>query len=978
MMKRLLALLLALVVSVSIPLTPAAMAAEAAPKAAVTGVEKNGNTLVVSWHGDGVQTVVTEVYTYTIKGEKADYKLLEQVRQAGDPTAQGDVDTSCAFGALPDPRNEGFLVKAWLEDQNKQRISDVFVDDTYTREIQEVLNHTAADYSGVTVDLTAKYGPNSFVALKDGVELIDVTAANLQRQTSGGKTTYAFTGVGEDLQNTLAALPGDTMVCVLYAGQDGLRNVLGVMASQLTISGGTMHITGDMLKLDQYAKASRFGTTKFEFHFKPNYDGPFYGIASNVTLTLTIGFAHKDTSVSFTLKEDFFADDTSLTIKTVTIGVTETLFSIPLGDVPYLGHVDFDYNLELYGTGMGSLVFDLTGALGFQVGASLQHGIQFNNLSKMPKFEYEGLNLDGEIFVGMGVGPSAAVAGDLLSFSLEMCAGMIIHGNLTSIEYKDNKKRWHACKPMECYRGDLKARVFFSGIINFLKYFSRSININIVETPEFATYYSSITFGDSSRKTDCPHYGYRLEVTVMDTEDNLVPNAVVSVEPMAEHYESKSWAKTNQNGVATLYLPEDRNTWLTLSADYTDDKGNKIHSQIPFMEYGYREGTTDLIDPSVTLIIDRREYKIHFADSRTSTGPIDNLPEPNPMVYYKGTGQPVSLPLTIPTKSGLEFIGWTDAGWGTTVKYLPGQEVDFDTEETMFALWKVAGSVYYILYDANRGTGAPHAEVHQKDDLVEIRLSSQVPERVGWKFMGWERRDDPSVLMQPGDLVYAADVPSDQRNTLELKARWELDTQGVYKVNYHLNGATGPQPDTQTVVNGEKVRITTNIPEWDDQHLFQGWAKDPKAIRPSCYPGMSYLFDGDTDLYALWGAEYRIIYGMDSIWMRDSGQKLRFIGNGNAMYFVDVEIDGAVLGANHFTKTSGSTVIDLHPDYLSKLPLGEHTIRMIYRDGKTQAVTFTIADPPPVTGDNSHPGIWCLTMIAALGCAVLLGKRKKA
>ena len=158
--------------------------------------------------------------------------------------------------------------------------------------------------------------------------------------------------------------------------------------------------------------------------------------------------------------------------------------------------------------------------------------------------------------------------------------------------------------------------------------------------------------------------------------------------------------------------------------------------------------------------------------------------------------------------------------------------------------------------------------------------------------------------------------------------------------------------------------------------------------------------------------QYQIIEGANGSWNQNTdGGSLRIRGNGEFSKFQNVKVDGNIVDSKNYTASEGSTIIELHADYLKTLSEGSHTFEIVWTDGA--AVTgFTVArntsgsnntgsnndnndstdnsaaaaptaaapaqelDKVPATGDPF--GIWLtLFVISLTGLAGMLARRKK-
>lgn len=161
---------------------------------------------------------------------------------------------------------------------------------------------------------------------------------------------------------------------------------------------------------------------------------------------------------------------------------------------------------------------------------------------------------------------------------------------------------------------------------------------------------------------------------------------------------------------------------------------------------------------------------------------------------------------------------------------------------------------------------------------------------------------------------------------------------------------------------------------------------------------------------------YQIIEGANGSWNQSTdGESLRIRGNGEYSKFQNVKVDGNIIDSKNYTVSEGSTIIELHADYLKTLSEGSHTFEIVWTDGAagtgftvarntsgsnntgsnntgnndnndstdnsaaaapTAATTAQELDKVPATGDAS--GIWiALFVVSAVGLAAMLVRRKK-
>ncbi len=125
-----------------------------------------------------------------------------------------------------------------------------------------------------------------------------------------------------------------------------------------------------------------------------------------------------------------------------------------------------------------------------------------------------------------------------------------------------------------------------------------------------------------------------------------------------------------------------------------------------------------------------------------------------PSSQSKPQGVSITLSNTIPVRNGYTFLGWGTSSTATTVAYKAGGTYSANASATLYAVWKA--NIYTVTYDANGGTGAPASQT--KTHGVVLKLSSTVPTRTDYKFVGWGvTADSTTAVYNPGD-AYESDM----------------------------------------------------------------------------------------------------------------------------------------------------------------------------------------------------------------------------
>lgn len=218
--------------------------------------------------------------------------------------------------------------------------------------------------------------------------------------------------------------------------------------------------------------------------------------------------------------------------------------------------------------------------------------------------------------------------------------------------------------------------------------------------------------------------------------------------------------------------------------------------------------------------------------------------EPSSQTKIKDTT--LTLSTQKPTRDGFAFIGWATSPSATSAQYQPGGSYTSNASVTLYAVWEK--QIYTISYNANGGTGAPAAQT--KAFGYALALSTQVPTRSGYAFLGWATSSSAtSAQYQPGD-IYSTNA------NLTLYAVWKTQT---YTVSYNANGGSGA-PSAQTKTHDVAFTLSTQKPTRDG-YTFLGWATSSSAAYAQYQPGDSYTNNANVTLYAVWQDEiYTITY----------------------------------------------------------------------------------------------------------------------
>lgn len=172
-----------------------------------------------------------------------------------------------------------------------------------------------------------------------------------------------------------------------------------------------------------------------------------------------------------------------------------------------------------------------------------------------------------------------------------------------------------------------------------------------------------------------------------------------------------------------------------------------------------------------------------------------------------------------------------------------------------------------------------------------------------------------------------------------------------------------------------RIHISANTADGEETHTCEGWVT---------------VIVSDTPFVP----EYTVVSEENPQWRKDQKDELIITVKRNEeddtciMHFETVQIDAAeLIRDTDYTAKAGSTIIRLRPAYLKQLDAGEHTLRVIFDDGKAETV-FTIleaenepaSDKPssPDTSDHSSAWLWISAMMISLLVSGICIRRKLA
>lgn len=839
-----------------------AASAESEAKAGFLNVEADtdAKTVEVAWMGD-VNKIVVNLYEDDYDGSFEEQSPVYVKSVDVSPSAEDIVTTDIALG---NDMPEYFILEVLLQDDAGNDMAEPYLSNAYSESIRSISETTADDYrheGDRLVEMAADSGVNdgSFMLLADDVLRIEEGAVGAEgaegaggilvelEQTNGGEYFCTLENVDNELARQLKDIDKNDPVFIIDKTYDGGETATGYHmftadGASVDSKDGSAVLRGsmeegidengnsDIKTLGTFLKATNVTVSE-------KYEVPIEGfpIGSWGTLTMDIkgelkvsfvgNFGVKESSISISVINDIECSDTE-----VDIDLPTATKDIPIVEVPIVvtGVVNFEFiiNLRFSGTATGGVRFDINMRTGMEVGSRLGWGgldLFVNNKSTMPTTQFRGFSLQGSVFVGFAGGLSVNVF-KIFGVAAELESGLVLTGTLTSGHYWDGGRKYHACKDFTCLDGDVSYKLLGYSLSVSAGVFSKGVSGDFMPTVQITPFYYSGTYDDSAA-TNCPHWGYRLYVHVKDHKDKAVAGAEVTYSIDDKQYESLSSAKTNSEGVATLYLPEGE---YDIDVSYKDDKtGHTFESKgNTFNEEGYSD-EGELITPETTIVLNTSCYELSFIDLDQS-GKAGNMPR---TIYAYGGDSNKTIPDVEPTKDGRTFVGWATEQGSTEVKYEPNDEITVDRNIQLYAVW--AYDKYTIKFDSNKPGNASHDIEGGMTDMeiaYEAKGSSTLSENkytlTGWKFTGWSTTPyafDPDAVEYEDE----ADISHEtlrrgMKQTITLYAQWEPKK---YTITFENDGkqirSQGIYYDTPTqLLSAEQLGLQKA------DHVFTHWSRD--------------------------------------------------------------------------------------------------------------------------------------------------------
>ena len=269
-------------------------------------------------------------------------------------------------------------------------------------------------------------------------------------------------------------------------------------------------------------------------------------------------------------------------------------------------------------------------------------------------------------------------------------------------------------------------------------------------------------------------------------------------------YTFKGWATTN--GASAAQIADKGALKPTLACA---DKG-------AYQLYAVWE----IIKHNVSLV-----YNQNFTGSNAGSMPSN----PAAVPVNHGANYSSTVANNTPTRTGYEFLGWSESASATTASIAKGgtitrNNITADTTITLYAVWKAYPT---ITYNGNGNTGGTVPTSTSAAPASTYNIAQGQPTRTGYVFAGWttvQNNASGTKYSYNGEIAGATGVFTMPTTNVTFWALW--NPQITYNANRPTDAASTtvsgmPNPATVTVTYGSNTAAATapSLVGW----TFAGW-----------------------------------------------------------------------------------------------------------------------------------------------------------
>lgn len=228
------------------------------------------------------------------------------------------------------------------------------------------------------------------------------------------------------------------------------------------------------------------------------------------------------------------------------------------------------------------------------------------------------------------------------------------------------------------------------------------------------------------------------------------------------------------------------------------------------------------------------------------------------LLDVKGDGS-VTIPDTVPTLTGYEFVKWVDKE-DAKEEYQPGDSINFTSSSTkttvdLKAVWKA--KAVNVIYNENFGSKPNEVKKEYGfGDTVDF-AEVTTPKRNGYEFVGWSS----SNVATEEDFKDGSKISFTSDKTVY--AIWKANT---YTISFDANNGTGTMDDLSMIYDVEKSLPENTFSR--KNYIFQGWSTKNSGTEEfknkAAVKNLTDKAKGSITLYAVWKLDQTEIVVKDS------------------------------------------------------------------------------------------------------------------
>lgn len=423
-----------------------------------------GKTATVTMENEHLCKVVVGVY------DEAGKTMVTS--GTSDYLAQGTTEAKVTLSADPP---QYFFLRAFLLDADVQPLTKPFESDHYTKDYQDFLKKTTADFSAASVLNFDADKTNNFAVYAPGVIKITSGSANVLSSYSGNTCKF------NSIDSTIRALKkGDVIHFTDKAGEPQVLKI-----ASITISGSSATITKDEnLTLDEAFSYVKIDLEADSANAKTDTSTADTGVSvKNVDLTETGAEGSFNVSQSYSLEKVFGAVKVSGTIEVgvefrLKISKDKNIFDVSLtaeaSDAIYvrvtgklekeitLGKIVVPCGMTGVSTSVDvKFVVEVSAEIEMNLTATGTAGFAYNkktgfkNLSSDPTAEAE-TKVVGKFFAGIKIAPAISALFGVVTLSMPVRAGAEVTAEY-SLTHPSGTEAGHKCS--RCIKGEVEGVV---------------------------------------------------------------------------------------------------------------------------------------------------------------------------------------------------------------------------------------------------------------------------------------------------------------------------------------------------------------------------------------------------------------------------------------------------------------------------------------------------------------------------------------